>query len=247
MMRRYGGAIVGAGTAVALLIAWIVSAPRALPSFAEVRAQWRPSDTLLLDRNGDPLYERRIDLHGRRLAWTELDEISPALLRAVIASEDRRFYDHHGVDLRAIAGAMLHGGIGGRSRGASTITMQLAALIDPSIGRGGHRRTIARRWTKAQIVETDLNLITWRGELEGVAAATRVMFAKAPHGVTAGEAAVMAALLRAPNARRDTVVRRALALSSAMNTDAPSRDEIVSAAASAFGRHGSESARANLA
>ena len=162
---------------LALLVGWFVSAPRALPSFAEVRAQWRPSDTLLLDRNGDPLYERRIDLHGRRLAWTELDEISPALLRAVIASEDRRFYDHHGVDLRAIAGAMLHGGIGGRSRGASTITMQLAALIDPSIGRGGHRRTIVqklrqmraaiaieRRWTKAQILEAYLNLVTWPRE-----------------------------------------------------------------------------------
>jgi penicillin-binding protein 1C len=258
-MRRYGIAA-GAAITLALLVGWIVSAPQAPPSFDEVKAQWRPSDTLLLDRNGDPLYERRIDVHGRRLAWTPLDEISPALQRAVIASEDRRFEDHHGVDLRAIAGAMLRGATSGHPRGSSTITMQLAALIDPSIGRGGHRRTLMqktrqmraaialeRRWTKAQILEAYLNLVTWRGELEGVAAATRVMFAKAPHGVTAGEASVMAALLRAPNARREAVVRRAEALSLALGADGPSRDEIVSAAESAFGDHGSEFARANLA
>ena len=258
-MRRYGIAA-GAAITLALLVGWIVSAPQAPPSFDEVRAQWRPSDTLLLDRNGDPLYERRIDVDGRRLAWTALDEISPALERAVIASEDRRFHDHYGVDLYAIAGALLRGATSGHPRGSSTITMQLAALIDPSIGRGGHRRTIAqkfrqmraaialeRRWTKAQILEAYLNLVTWRGELEGVGAAARVMFAKAPHGVTAGEAAVMAALLRAPNAQRDAVVRRAVALSLAMGADGPSRDEIDSAAASAFGHHGSEFARANLA
>jgi membrane peptidoglycan carboxypeptidase len=104
-MRRYGIAA-GAAITLALLVGWIVSAPQAPPSFDEVRAQWRPSDTLLLDRNGDPLYERRIDVDGRRLAWTALDEISPALERAVIASEDRRFHDHYGVDLYAIAGAI---------------------------------------------------------------------------------------------------------------------------------------------
>ncbi len=251
----------GAGAAaLALLIAWIASAPQAPPSFDDVQAHWRPSDAQLLDRNGEPLYERRIDPHGRRLAWTQLDEISPALERAVVASEDRRFYDHRGVDLRALAGAILRGAAGGHAHGASTITMQVAALIDPSIGRGGHRRTIAqkvrqmraaialeRRWSKRQILEAYLNLATWRGELQGVGAATRVMFGKAPHGVTAGEASVMAALLRAPNARRDAIMRRAVALGSAIGSDAPSRDEIESALASAFSHRTSEFARANLA
>ena len=120
-MRRYGIAA-GAAITLALLVGWIVSAPQAPPSFDEVRAQWRPSDTLLLDRNGDPLYERRIDVDGRRLAWTALDEISPALERAVIASEDRRFHDHYGVDLYAIAGALLRGATSGHPRGSSTIT-----------------------------------------------------------------------------------------------------------------------------
>src|SRR5208282_5663941 len=87
------------------IFAWLASAPREFPSFAEVRARWRPSDAQLLDRHGDPVYEMRIDSQGRRLAWTPLDEISPALLQAVVESEDRRFYSHRGVDAIAAAGA----------------------------------------------------------------------------------------------------------------------------------------------
>ncbi len=260
-MRRWGkAAAIASAVAITLVSGWIALAPKAPASFAEVKAQWRPSDVELIDRNGDPLYQRRIDLHGRRLAWTPLDEISPALERAVIASEDRRFYEHGGVDLRAIAGSIMRGFIGGRARGASTITMQVAAMIDPTLGRGGHRRSVVlkirqmraaialeRRWSKREIFEAYLNLVTWRGELQGVAAATRVMFGKAPQGVTAGEAAVMAALVRAPNARREIVARRALALSLAMPIEGPARDEVEAAVASAFDHHSSAIARENLA
>jgi penicillin-binding protein 1C len=260
-MRRCGKAIAVAGVAaITLALGWLALAPKAPPSFAEVKSQWRPSDVELIDRNGDPLYQRRIDLHGRRLAWTPLDEISPALESAVIASEDRRFYEHGGVDLRAVAGSMMRGAIGGHSRGASTITMQVAAMIDPTLGRGGHRRSLAqkirqmraavaveRRWSKREIFEVYLNLVTWRGELQGVAAATRVMFGKAPQGVTAGEAAVMAALVRAPNARREMVARRALALGVAMGLEGPARDDVEAAVTDAFGHHSSALARENLA
>ena len=259
-MRPVAKVAAVAAVALTLSTAWLACAPQSPPSFDEVKARWRPSDVQLLDRHGDALYERRIDPHGRRLAWTPLDEISPALERAVIASEDRRFYDHHGVDLRAIAGAMLSRAAGGHPRGASTLTMQVATMLDLSLGRGGRGRSFAqkirqiraalaleRRWSKRQIFETYLNMVTWRGELEGVGAATRVMFAKAPHGVTAGEAAVMAALLRAPNARREAVTRRSVALSLAMGPDAPSHDEIEAALASAFGHRASEFAHANLA
>src|SRR5450759_2031431 len=71
------------------------------PSFDEMRARWRPSDAQLLDRNGDPVHELRIDRHGRRLAWTPLNEISPALTIAIVVSEDHRFWSHRGVDLAA--------------------------------------------------------------------------------------------------------------------------------------------------
>ena len=104
----------------------------ALPSFAEVRESFRPSDMSLLDRHGEILHERRLDPHGRRLAWTSLADISPALQAAVVASEDRRFYRHGGVDSRAILGAVTRTLLGKPLRGASTISMQLVTLIDPN-------------------------------------------------------------------------------------------------------------------
>jgi len=210
---------------IAAIFAWHATASLDPPTYREVRARWRPSDAQLLDRHGDPVYEMRIDSHGRRLAWTSLGEISPALIDAVIASEDRRFYSHHGVDAVAAGAAMWRWVFGRRVRGTSTLTMQLAALIDPSLGHGGHRRSflqkfaqmraalaVERSWSKREILEAYLNLVAWRGEIEGVAAASRVIFGKAPHGITAAEALVMAALLRAPNAGHAAVLHRALAL-----------------------------------
>jgi penicillin-binding protein 1C len=239
MMKR----TIVAAFALAVMAAFTIALqPPGVPSFGEVRAEWRPSDAQLLDRHDDPLYERRIDSHGRRLAWTPLDEVSPAIVRAVIASEDRRFFEHHGVDLRSLAAATLDALRGRHARGASTITMQVAGILVPSLGRAGSRRTLGqklaqlnaalaleRHWSKREILETYLNLVTWRGELEGVNAATRVMFTRAPHGVTAGEAVVMAALLRAPNARRDAVARRASSLATAMGADAPSSADVAAA------------------
>jgi penicillin-binding protein 1C len=157
------------GSAIAVLIAsisvllWRATAP-AFPSFAEVRARWHPSDIQLLDRHGEPLYQMRIDRRGRRLVWTRLDETSPALRRALIQSEDRRFYSHHGVDAIATASTALRWITGRHVRGTSTITMQLAALLDPSLARGDHRRSIIQKlrqmraaialdsvWSKEQI------------------------------------------------------------------------------------------------
>ena len=112
------------------------------PTFADVRARWHPSEAQLLDRNGDPVHELRIDRHGRRFAWTPLDEISPALTQAIVTSEDHRFWSHRGVDVIAIVSSAARAVLGGRSRGASTITMQLASILDPSLGRSQSRKTI---------------------------------------------------------------------------------------------------------
>jgi penicillin-binding protein 1C len=200
----------------------------ALPSFQEVREVYRPSDGRLLDRDGEVIHERRIDLTGRRLAWTPLSHISPALQAAVIASEDRRFYRHGGVDGKALLAAALRGLAGGPRRGASTISMQVVTLIHPELQHRGSPRTFAqkwqqmrlawaieRRWSKVQILEAYLNLVAFRGELQGVAAAASVLFGKAPHGITEAEAVVLAVLLRGPNAGQATVARRAWALAEA--------------------------------
>ena len=215
-------ATLGAG----ILLWLMLQSPRpTVPTFEAVRAAHRPSDLELLDRHGVLLHELRIDETARRLAWTSLHDISPALREAVIASEDRRFFCHGGVDAKAVAAALLHVWSGGARRGASTITMQVATLLDARLRRSGGPRTLVQkwhqmrlawaiegRWTKAEILEAYLNRVTFRGELQGVAAASSILFGKAPHGITDGEAAVLAALIRAPNAGPAAVSRRATAL-----------------------------------
>jgi penicillin-binding protein 1C len=221
-------ALVAAVGAIALarygLVFWL--APGASlpvpPTFDHVRDAWRPSEISLLDRDGDVIHEQRVDERRRRLRWVALDEISPALQSAVLASEDRRFYAHGGVDARALAAAALQRLSHRGPRGASTVTMQLASLVDPPLRRRGGPRSIPQklrqmrgawaiesRWSKAQILEAYLNLVPFSGELEGVDAAAEILFGKAPHGLTEPEAVVLAALLRAPNAGPALVAARA--------------------------------------
>ena len=247
-------------TVVAALVAWRFMVAPHFPAFENVRAQWHPSDVQLLDRHGEPVYEMRTDSHGRRLAWTPLDEVSPALVHAVIVSEDHRFYRHHGVDVLAATKALLRQAIGSRARGTSTISMQLAAILDPSLSRGGHRRSFSqklaqmraaialeRSWSKREILEAYLNLVTWRGEIQGIGAASRVMLGKASHGVTTSEAIVMASLLRAPNAHREAVLRRALVLRSKFGTNPPAPDDVSASIDRVFAAHRNNFSRVVLA
>ncbi|MRR17298.1 MAG: penicillin-binding protein 1C [Deltaproteobacteria bacterium] len=171
------------------------------------------SDSLLLDRHGVILHELRADKQGRRLDWTALDDISPSLKEAVLSSEDKRFYAHAGVDYRALGAAALGYLSGSGQRGASTITMQLAYFLDKgTTGKTGKRtlpqkmtqillaRDIEKRWSKNEILEAYLNLVTFRGEYSGVAAASRGLFGKNPHGLDRVESLILASLIRAPNA-----------------------------------------------
>jgi penicillin-binding protein 1C len=195
------------------------------PDPAAVRTNYRSSESVLLDRHGEALHELRTDPTRRRLEWVPLERVSPALVAAVIAAEDRRFHEHGGVDWTAFLGAAWDNLAGGRRRGASTITMQVAAMLDDGLraGAGGRSfaqkwrqaraaRTLESRWRKEEILEAYLNLVSWRGELQGVAAAARGLFDKHPAGLDREEAALLAALLRAPNAVPSAVTRRACAL-----------------------------------
>ena len=83
------------------LVLCIGTAAQAVSSFTEVRAAHAVSDLTLLDRHGVPLQTLRIDKTVRRLPWVPLDQMSPALLQAVVQSEDRRFWAHSGVDWAA--------------------------------------------------------------------------------------------------------------------------------------------------
>jgi penicillin-binding protein 1C len=193
----------------------------ALPVYKEVRQNYVKSDSLLLDRHGVVLHELRTDKDRRRLDWTRLTAVSPALTLAVISAEDKNFYDHAGVDYKAISASLIQSLISSNTRGASTITMQLASLLEPEIQPKKGRRTLQqkwqqmgtareleKKWTKAEILEAYLNLITFRGELQGIAAASQVLFGKETHGLDQAEAAILAALIRSPNASSDAVLLR---------------------------------------
>lgn len=220
-MMRY--AIAPHCIAAFLLAPALVAA--AAPTPAEVRAAWQPSDARLLDRHGVVLDSVRVDMQGRRADWVALADISPALGAAVLQAEDQRFLQHGGVDLRAAAQAAWDNLFRQRPRGASTITMQLAGLLDAELraSREGRSwlqkfdqaraaREIEAGWSKAQILEAYLNMVGFRGELQGVGAASRALFNKAPSGLDGVESAILAALVRAPSAAPKAVARRACRL-----------------------------------
>jgi penicillin-binding protein 1C len=203
----------------------ITTSAAALPGFAAVRAAHRPSDLTLLDRHGEAIHVQRIDAQARRGPWVTLAELSPALRQAIVLGEDRRFWAHGGVDWPALAAAAWANAWNQRTRGASTLTMQLAGLLDDALRRGSEGRSLGQklgqigaaqqleaRWSKAQILEAYLNLVPLRGETVGVAAASALIFGKHPSGLDATEAAVLAALVRAPNAAPAEVTRRACAV-----------------------------------
>ena len=209
----------------ALLAALHLGAQAAVPTPQQVRAAYRPSNLQLLDRHGVPVESVRIDMRARRMAWTPLADISPALGVAVLQAEDQRFMEHGGIDLRAVGQAAWDNLFRDRPRGASTITMQLAGLLDAELRAGASGRSWTQKfnqalaareleagWSKAQILEAYLNLASYRGELQGIAAASQALFGKAPSGLDLGESAILAALLRAPGAAPKAVARRACAL-----------------------------------
>jgi penicillin-binding protein 1C len=212
-----------------------------LPQFEAVKAGWISSEARLLDRSGEPLAELRIDRRTRRLDWVPLAEVSPALTAALLAAEDKRFFEHRGVDWPGIAAAawdsVRRTFDGRRVRGGSTLTMQLAGFLDPALAAARGPRTLGqkwdqaqwalaleRHWSKAQVLEAYVNLAHYRGELQGIGAAAGALFGKAPSGLDGGESALLAALLRGTNAPAALVAERACAVAAQVSPDARCAD-----------------------
>ena len=155
-----------------------------------------------------------ISSDGKRLAvlkpmnreWVRLQQISPHVIRALIATEDHRFYRHYGIDLQRTAAGMLRVFIGD-PEGGSTLTQQLARNLYPEeIGR---RRTITRKiketitaikieyaYTKNQILETYLNTIPFLYNAFGIEMAARTYFDKPAERLTVLESATLIAMLK---------------------------------------------------
>ena len=199
--------------------------PPPLPGYAQVSARWRPSEAWLYDRQGVLIDSARVDFAARRLAWTPLDAVSAAARAVVVRAEDRRFFDHGGVDWLAVGGAARERVARRRPRGASTLSMQVAAFLSPSLARPGARgwldklrqiragRALEDRWSKDQILEAYLNLAGYRGEAQGIGAAALGLFGKTPASLSRDDALLLAALLPDPRADGTAIARRACALS----------------------------------
>ena len=220
--RRIAAVVAG------LVGVWGGACAQTLPTFAQTRAAHPVSDFQLLDRRGEVLQTLRLDPKRRVLAWVPIEHMSPSLLRAMLLSEDQRFYEHSGVDWSAVASSAWANLWNTRTRGASTVTMQLAGLLDEDLARRGGRSfrqklgqawvasRLETRWTKAQILEAYLNRVPLRGELVGVSAAAQTLFGKRASGLDMRESAMLAAMLRGPNSPVETISARACGVLRAM-------------------------------
>lgn len=207
-------------TGILSLALWKVteSLPQ-IPEFSKVRDSYLSSELFLLDRKGRPLQQLRLDHQKRALLWTKSSEISPAVRTAVLKSEDRRFLSHHGVDWSALLASSYQRILNNSPRGGSTISMQMVKLLNPQgdFWRGftGKLRQILavqeleQRWSKEQIFEAYVNLVNFRGEIQGISTAAWKFFDRKSAELNLSEATLLAVQIRSPNATSKKQLQRA--------------------------------------
>ena len=195
-----------AGASLAAFVIWLGPAP--LPQASDVSAS-------VVDRNGRLLRAYAMADGRWRLPATEKD-VDPAYLNLLLATEDRRFRTHHGVDpLALMRAAWQFASTGHIISGGSTITMQVARLIDPDRDVSGRDRSfgvklrqivrafqIEHTLDKDAILNLYLTLAPFGGNLEGVRAASLAYFGKEPRRLSLSEAALLVSLPQSPETRR---------------------------------------------
>jgi penicillin-binding protein 1A len=194
--------LVAAGVAVAALWAFTIL-PRSLPSVTALESFQPLVGTKVYDDNDELITE----LHVERRIFVPLAHIPQALRDAVIATEDKRFYYHWGIDPIGIARATAQNYRRGRIvEGGSTITQQLTKVLfltpDKSLERKMKEAVLAleleRRYAKDRILEMYLNQVYFGHGAYGVEAAARTYFGKSVSELNVREAALLAGLPRAP-------------------------------------------------
>ncbi|MGZ3352967.1 MAG: penicillin-binding protein 1C, partial [Xanthobacteraceae bacterium] len=165
---------------------------------------------LVVDRDGK-LLRPYITLDGRWRLPASRADVDPRFLRLLLAYEDKRFEAHRGVDPFALGRAVMQ--LIGQGRiisGASTITMQVARLLEPRSERSFTAKLrqmvraleLERTLSKDEILALYLSVAPYGGNLEGVRAASLAYFGKEPRRLTLGEAALLVALPQSPEQRR---------------------------------------------
>ncbi|HEY7215306.1 MAG TPA: penicillin-binding protein 1C [Thermoanaerobaculia bacterium] len=176
----------------------------------------RPPAVIVSDRHGQPL-RFFLPADERWRFPVRLSELPPELPKALVASEDRRFYRHFGVDPVAVMRAAWSNLKSGEVvSGASTIPMQVARMAEPGprtlaskIRESFRALQLERRFDKDEILEIYLNLVPYGGNVEGVGAAAWFYFGKEPDQLSLGEIALLTALPRSPAGYDPTLHPRA--------------------------------------
>ena len=187
-----------------------------LPSAKRLRTT-NPASTALIEARAREAKERGRPPR-RNQHWVPLSHISPWLQRAVVNSEDARFFEHDGIDMEQTKIALTSAVEDGRfTRGASTITQQLAKNLwlgeERTLWRKAREAILARRLEtlgKPRILELYLNVVEWGDGIYGADAAARVWFEKPASDLLPEEAAVLAAMLPAPRKRNPREPSKAL-------------------------------------
>lgn len=170
----------------------------------------REVSTEVVDADGQ-LLRAFATTEGRWRLGTKTKDVDPQFVRMLIAYEDQRFMDHRGVDPLALGRAAFQLVTNGRIvSGASTLSMQVARLIEPREGRSLTAKfqqvvralQIERRLSKSQILDLYLTRAPYGGNLEGVRAASLSYFGKEPRRLSVSEAALLVALPQLPEKRR---------------------------------------------
>ncbi|MEP6763095.1 MAG: penicillin-binding protein 1C [Gemmatimonadaceae bacterium] len=197
------------------------------------------SGLVITDRAGAVLRSSRAS-DGSRFRWISLNSINPSLPAAFVATEDRGFYSHHGIESRSVLRAARDNILAGRViSGASTITMQAARLI-AGLPRGISGKPRQILWalrleahlSKQQILEQYLNRVPLGQGAVGVESAAQLYFNASASNLSLGQAAMLAGLAQSPS--RDNPIasetrarsRRALALHRLSARNFASKDEI---------------------
>ncbi len=201
--------LVGVGS---FLVYQYFSIASVLPSVDDLRQRASQFETTrILDRNGNVLYEM-IDPNAGRRTYVTLDKISPYLISATLATEDKDYYSNPGFDPLAILRALWQNYTSGNVvSGASTITQQLARALlltptersEQTVQRKAHEIVLAseitRRYSKEEILELYFNEIYYGNLAYGIEAASETYFNTTADKLTLGQAAFLAGLPQAPS------------------------------------------------
>jgi penicillin-binding protein 1C len=169
------------------------------------------ASTTIVDRHGKLLRAYAMADGRWRLPVHAATDVDPTYLKLLFAYEDRRFYSHGGVDPLALGRAAVQLATRGHIvSGGSTITMQLARLMEPRRQRSIYAKLrqmvraveIERRMSKDQILDLYLTMAPYGGNLEGIRAASIAYFGKEPKRLSLSESALLVALPQSPENRR---------------------------------------------